>query len=134
MADSWLRERALHLWDRRSLEEEVSVNRGIFLESDVGCWWMGFKLLLVGVFGEKQNRGGPAGQIESVSRFPFLEGNEVGNYVGLRCSCPVGRVGPLMFSLAFWRHTRVRAGQSQLTATDLSPEISFLELDLKWVC
>ena len=116
------------MWDRRSLEEEVSVNRGIFLESDVGCRWMGFKLLLVGVFGEKQDRGGLAGQIESVSRFPFLEGNEVGNYVGLRCSCPG------MFSLTFWRHTRVRAGQSQLTATDLSPEISFLELDLKWVC
>ena len=128
MADSWSRERALHLWDRRNLEEEVSVNRGIFLESDVGCWWMGFELLLVGVFGEKQDRGGLAGQIESVSRFSFLEGGEVGNYVRLRRSCLV------MFSLTFWRHTRVRAGQSQLTATDLSPEISFLELDLRWVC
>lgn len=90
----------------------------------------GLQALLVDVFGEKQDRGGLAGQIESVSRFPFLEGSEVGNYVGLRRSYP----GPLSCFLTFWRHTRVRAGQSQLTATDLSPEISFLELDLKWVC
>ena len=87
-----------------------------------------FEHLLAGILGEKQERRGPAGQIESVSRFSFLEGGEVGNYVRLRRSCLV------MFSLTFWRHTRVRAGQSQLTATDLSPEISFLELDLRWVC
>jgi hypothetical protein len=36
---------------------------------------------LAGIFGEKQERRGPAGQIESVSRFSFLEGGEVGNYV-----------------------------------------------------
>jgi len=45
---------------------------------------MSFELLLAGIFGEKQERRGPAGQIESVSRFSFLEGGEVGNYVNLR--------------------------------------------------
>ena len=87
-----------------------------------------FEHLLAGILGEKQERRGPAGQIESVSRFSFLEGGEVGNYVNLR------RVGPLSCFLSSWRHAGVRTGQSRLMAADLSPEISFLELDLKWVC
>jgi hypothetical protein len=73
----------------------------------VGCWWMGFELLPAGVFGEKQERRGPAGQIESVSRFSFLEGGEVGNYVNLR------RIAR-MFSLTFWRHARVRLANCNL--------------------
>lgn len=43
-----------------------------------------FEHLLAGIFGGKQERRGPAGQIESALRFSFLEGGEVGNYVNLR--------------------------------------------------
>jgi hypothetical protein len=89
LADSWSRERALHLWDRRSLGEEVSQSRDLPRERCGLPVDVLFEYLLAGIFGEKQERRGPAGQIESVSRFSFLEGGEVGNYVNL------GRVGPL---------------------------------------